>query len=285
VIGGIELGGTKCILAVGNNPIEIFERKVILTGESKSTLKTIFSFFNNFDISSLGIGTFGPIILDTTSKDYGLLVSESKKGWRGVNIFTEFSENIKAKIIIDTDVNVGAIGEYHYGAGDKFKNIVYVTIGTGIGGGVLVSGRPYIGNFHLEMGHIRIPNQDNISGVCKIHGDCWEGLASGPAIENRWNLNSSEIPEHHVAWDKEAELIAYGLVSIIANHSPDKIILGGGVMKQTHLYSKIRFYVRRLWNDYTPLVNLSELICEPGLGQDSGIIGSLYLADGGPAQI
>jgi len=285
VIAGAELGGTKCILAVGNSPTEIRERKIISTERPEFTLPEIFKFFNNFEIESIGIGTFGPINIDKKSKNYGLLLSESKKGWRGVNIFTEFSENISAKIIIDTDVNAAAIGEYYYGAGNKFKNIVYVTVGTGIGAGVLVSGRPYIGNFHLEIGHISIPNQDNITGVCKIHGDCWEGLASGPAIENRWNLDSSEIPEHHVAWDKEAELIAYGLVSIIANHSPDKIILGGGVMKQTHLYSKIRSYIRILWNDYTPLVDLSELICEPGLGQDSGIIGSLYLADGGPAQI
>ena len=213
-----------------------------------------------------------------------MLISESKKGWKGINLFKEFSSNSKARINIDTDVNAAAIGEYNYGAGQSCQALIYITIGTGIGGGVLVDGKSYTGNFHLEMGHIQVPNPDNFEGVCRIHGDCWEGLASGPSIEARWGISPLELPESHQAWEKEAELLASGIVSIIANHSPDRVILGGGVMKQKHLFSMIRSKVGEMWNDHTPLVSPSELIVEPGLGSDSGIVGALVLG-GGPAQI
>lgn len=278
LIGGAELGGTKCILAVANDPTDILYRTIIDTRESQKTLRDIFTFFNDYELDTIGIGTFGPIVLDSKSRDYGLLISESKKGWEGTNISHEFSRNIKAKVVIDTDVNVAAIGEYYHGSGKGFHTIVYVTVGTGIGGGLMVDGQIHTGNFHLEMGHMRIPNRDNFEGVCKFHGDCWEGLASGPSMEERWGVSASELSEFHPAWDKEAELLAHGIVSIIANYSPDRVILGGGVMNQKQLYAKIRFKVTELWNDYTPLGELSNLIVEPELGNDSGIIGAICLA-------
>ena len=285
LFGGAELGGTKCILAVSNNPLDIVRRTEIPTGNPEETLQNIFNFFDNYELNSIGIGTFGPVILDPQSKNYGLLISESKKGWKGINLFKEFSSKFKTRINIDTDVNAAAIGEYNYGAGQSCQALIYITIGTGIGGGVLVDGKPYTGNLHLEMGHIQVPNPDNFEGVCRIHGDCWEGLASGPSIEARWGVSPLELPESHQAWEKEAELLASGIVSIIANHSPDRVILGGGVMKQKHLFSMIRSKVGEMWNDFTPLASPSELIVEPGLGSDSGIIGALVLGIGGPAQI
>ena len=285
LVGGAELGGTKCVLAVAESPTTIVKRIDIPTETPEKTLKNIFGFFSNYKLNSIGIGTFGPIIIDKESKDHGLLIAESKNGWKGTNLFTEFKNNFGVMANIDTDVNTAAIGEYNYGAGKACQTLVYITIGTGIGGGVLVNGKPYTGNFHLEMGHMQVPNPDNFQGVCKIHGDCWEGLASGPSIEARWGVTPSELPESHEAWEKEAELLASGIVSIIANHSPDRIILGGGVMKQKHLISMIRSKVGEMWNDYTPLASPSELIVEPGLGSDSGIIGALVLGIGGPAQI
>ncbi len=278
LFGGAELGGTKCILAVAESPTTIVKRIEIPTEIPEKTLKNIFGFFSNYKLNSIGIGTFGPIIIDRESKDHGLLISESKKGWKGTNLFTEFKNNFDLMVNIDTDVNVAAIGEYNYGAGKACQTLVYVTIGTGIGGSVLVNGRPHIGNFHLEMGHMQVPNPDNFQGVCKIHGDCWEGLASGPSIEARWGVTPSELPESHEAWEKEAGLLASGIVSIIANHSPDRIILGGGVMKQKYLFSMIRSKVAQIWNDYTPLEPQSQMIVEPGLGVDSGIVGSLIIA-------
>ena len=285
LVGGAELGGTKCVLAVAESPTAIVKRIEIPTKTPEKTLKNTFDFFSNYKLSSIGIGTFGPIIRDRESKDYGLLISESKKGWKGTNLFTEFKNNFDVMVNIDTDVNAAAIGEYNYGAGKACQTLVYITIGTGIGGGVLVSGKPHTGNFHLEMGHMQVPNPDDFKGICRIHGDCWEGLASGPSIEARWGVIPSELPESHEAWEKEAELLASGIVSIIANHSPDRIILGGGVMKQKHLFSMIRSKVAEIWNDYTPLVSPSELIVEPSLGSDSGITGALVLGIGGPAQI
>ena len=285
LVGGAELGGTKCVLAVAESPTAIVKRIEIPTETPEKTLKNTFDFFSNYKLNSIGIGTFGPIIIDRESKDYGLLISESKKGWKGTNLFTEFKNNFDVMVNIDTDVNAAAIGEYNYGAGKACQTLVYITIGTGIGGGVLVSGKPHTGNFHLEMGHMQVPNPDDFKGICRIHGDCWEGLASGPSIEARWGVIPSELPESHEAWEKEAELLASGIVSIIANHSPDRIILGGGVMKQKHLFSMIRSKVAEIWNDYTPLVSPSELIVEPSLGSDSGITGALVLGIGGPAQI
>jgi len=276
VIGGIELGGTKCIVAVANNPLDIVEKKIIPTRDPSSTLADIVSFFSNFQISGLGVGSFGPLVLNSDSTEYGILVSESKKGWKGVNVVKELS-NINSNISIDTDVNAAAIGEYRYGAGELSETLVYVTVGTGIGVGILLGGKPHIGNFHLEIGHMLIPNSENLKGVCEIHGDCWEGLASGPSMESRWGNEASTFSESHEAWEKEAELLAVGLINIISNHSPDKIIMGGGVMGQKQLFPMIRYNVEKVWNNYTPLVSLSDLISEPGLGVDSGIVGSLSL--------
>ena len=282
LFGGAELGGTKCILAVAENPINTIKRIEIPTETPRKTLKNIFDFFSNYKLNGIGIGTFGPIILDKPSRDYGLLISDSKKGWKGTNIFAEFKSNLDVMVNIDTDVNAAAIGEYNYGAGKACSTLVYVTIGTGIGGGVLINGKPHTGSFHLEIGHMQVPNPDNFQGICRIHGDCLEGIASGPSIEVRCGVPPSELPESHKAWKKEAELLASGLVSIIANHSPDKIILGGGVMKQKHLYQKIHSKINELWNGFTPLGIISDLIVEPELGSDSGIIGALILGQSDP---
>ena len=276
MIGGIELGGTKCIVAVANSPLDIIEKRVIPTRDPISTISDIISFFSDFKISGLGVGSFGPLVLDSDSIEYGLLVAESKKGWKGINIVKELS-TINSNIVIDTDVNTAALGEYKYGAGKLSETLVYVTVGTGIGVGILLDGKPHIGNFHLEIGHMLIPNSDKFKGLCEIHGDCWEGLASGPSIESRWGSEASKLSKSHEAWEKEADLLAKGLINIISNHSPDKIIMGGGVMSQKQLFPMIRSNVERAWNHYTPLVSLSNLISEPGLGTDSGIIGSISL--------
>ena len=275
MIGGIELGGTKCIVAVANNPLDIVEKKVISTRDPSSTISDITSFFSNFQISGLGVGSFGPLVLNSDSTEYGLLVAESKKGWKGVNMIKALSI-INSNLIIDTDVNAAAIGEYRYGAGKNSETLVYVTVGTGIGVSVLLGGKPHVGNFHLEIGHMFIPTSDDFQGVCEIHGNCWEGLASGPSIESKWGVAASELSNSHEAGEKEADLLAKGLVNIISNHSPDRIIMGGGVMSQKQLFPMIRSNVEKLWNNYTPLL-LSDLISEPGLGVDSGIIGALCL--------
>tara|TARA_B000000557_G_scaffold43342_1_gene32143 strand:+ start:56 stop:889 length:834 start_codon:yes stop_codon:yes gene_type:complete len=276
MIGGIELGGTKCIVAVGNNPTDIVSKQTIPTSDPVSTLSQIRTFFDRYNVDSMGVGCFGPIVLDSNSEDYGLIISDSKVGWKGVNIFHELS-SVSDNIRMDTDVNAAALGEYKYGAAQHSRTFVYITIGTGIGVGVLYNGKPYVGNFHLEAGHIFIPNEENIEGICRVHGNCWEGLASGPALIHRWGANLRDFPPDHEVWVEEARLLAFGIINILSNHSPDKIVLGGGVMSQSHLYKMIRSNIDKLWNSYTPLGSLSELVVEPALGKESGIIGSLSL--------
>ena len=275
MLGAVELGGTKCIAAVANSPDNILFMKEISTKGPKSTFSEIISFFDSYDIKKLRIGSFGPLVLDSRAKDFGCLVSESKEGWNGVNVVQNLSI-ISPNISIDTDVNAAALGEYMYGLNELCETLVYVTVGTGIGVGILQNGKPNVGNFHLEIGHMRIPPVDDFQGICKIHGNCWEGLASGPSIESRWGSKATIIPISHEAWEVEAQLLASGLVNIIANHSPDKIILGGGVMNQRHLFPMIRNNVAKLWNNYTT-IDFSNLIIEPQLGNNSGIIGSLAL--------
>ena len=276
MIGGIELGGTKCVLAVANDPLDIISKKIIGTSTPKKTFSEIYSFFSNYPVKKLGVGSFGPIVLNSESENYGRIVAESKDGWKDVNV-VNYLADICSDVSIDTDVNAAAIGEYNYGLEDKYQTLAYVTVGTGIGVGILLDGRPYRGNFHLEAGHMRIPNTNNYPGVCKLHGDCWEGLASGLSMRARWGIDPLELPKDHEAWEIEAELLSLGLINIISNHSPDKIILGGGVMSQEHLLPMIRNNITKIWNNFTPLVNLSNLITKPVLGKDSGIIGSLSL--------
>ena len=276
MFGGIELGGTKCILAVGESPSKIISKKTITTSYPENTFSEIHSFFREFSIKKLGVGSFGPVILNPESENFGIIVSESKDFWKGVNVYQSL-KNICETISIDTDVNAAAIGEYNYGLGAKCQALAYVTVGTGIGVGFLLDGKPYRGNFHLEAGHMRIPNKENYSGVCKLHGDCWEGLASGPSMKARWGVDPEKLPENHEAWAIEAELLSLGLINLISNYSPDKIILGGGVMSQKHLLPIVRNNIGKFWNDFTPLGNLSDLITKPALGKDSGIVGSLSL--------
>ena len=276
MFGGIELGGTKCTLAVGESANKIISKKIINTADPENTFSEIYSFFINFPLKKLGVGSFGPIVLNPDSQKFGTIVAESKNGWKGVNV-VNYLEKICSDISIDTDVNAAAIGEYKYGLGDKYQTLVYVTVGTGIGVGVLLDGMPHKGNFHLEAGHMKIPNTSNYSGVCKLHGDCWEGLASGPSMKARWGFDPQELPKNHEAWAIEAELLSLGLINIISTFSPEKIIMGGGVMLQEHLLSMIRSNIAILWNNFTPLGDISDLITKPVLGKDSGIIGALSL--------
>ncbi len=160
MIGGIELGGTKCVLAVANDPLDIISKKIIGTSTPEKTFSEIYSFFSNYPVKKLGVGSFGPIVLNSESENYGIIVAESKDGWKDVNV-VNYLADICSDVSIDTDVNAAAIGEYNYGLEDKYQTLAYVTVGTGIGVGILLDGRPYRGNFHLEAGHMRIPNTNN----------------------------------------------------------------------------------------------------------------------------
>jgi len=288
---GVEAGGTKfnCIIAEDAQQI-IAERRIPTTNPDETVQKTL-QFVKNtitsahIKIKALGIGSFGPLNLDPNSPDFGCITSTPKSNWRNFNIKQVFEEELQIPTVIDTDVNAAAFGEYVWGAGKGKDYVLYLTIGTGIGGGLVIHGKPYHGLMHPEMGHIFLPKRNNdisFKGVCPYHGDCFEGLASGPAIQARWGIEARQLPKDHPAWNEEAHFIALALCNYIFILSPDLLILGGGVMQQAQLFPLIRKKVLHLLNDYiqsnTITTNIDHYIVPPLLGSKAGMLGALALA-------
>jgi len=285
LLGAIEAGGTKFVCAIGTEKGEILERVSFATTTPEETLKKVVEFFWNKKIKSLGVGCFGPIDLDKNSKTYGYITSTPKSGWSNYNIVGELKKYFDIPINFDTDVNGAALGEAKWGSGVGLDSLIYLTVGTGIGGGIYTNGTLVHGMTHPETGHIFVSRADGdeYKGKCPYHGDCLEGMASGPAIEERWGSSASELPKNHRAWDLEAYYLAEGLINYILIVSPKKIILGGGVMKQKQLFPLIRKKVIERLNGYVSHKNILEdienYIVYPKLGDDAGICGALALAD------
>ncbi|MGL5125259.1 MAG: ROK family protein [Fusobacteriaceae bacterium] len=283
-LGAIEAGGTKFVCGIANENGEILERVSFPTEEPEITLGKVFDFFKNKGVKAIGVGSFGPIDPNPESETYGYITKTPKKYWSDFNLIGELQKNINVPMAFDTDVNGAALGEATWGAAKGLKNCLYLTIGTGIGGGVLASGKLIHGMLHPEMGHIfvRRHSEDTYAGNCPFHNDCLEGLAAGPAIEKRWGMKAYELPVEHKAWEIEAYYIAQALVSYILTVSPEKIILGGGVMKQVQLFPLIRKNVKELLNNYVQtkeiLDDIDNYIVAPGLGDNAGLLGSIALA-------
>lgn len=284
IIGAIEAGGTKFICGIGNEKGEIFEKISFPTETPEITLSKVIDFFKNKNIEKLGVGFFGPIDLNPESPTYGYVTKTPKLSWIDYDVLGYLKKYINVPIFLDTDVNGAALGEATWGSAKDIKNCLYLTIGTGIGGGALVSGKLIHGMLHPEMGHILVKRhpEDKYEGKCPFHKDCLEGLASGPAIEARWGVKGYELPENHMAWDLEAYYIAQGLMNFILTLSPEKIILGGGVMKQKHLFPKIRKNVIELLQGYLHtnqiLKDIDNYIVYPELNEEAGLLGALALA-------
>ncbi|NMB60964.1 MAG: ROK family protein [Chloroflexi bacterium] len=288
---GIEAGGTKFNCIIAEDPQNILTETRIPTTTPHETLTNVIDFFlkealsRNVTLKSLGIGSFGPLDLNKQSPHYGCITSTPKTAWQNVNIVKELEDRLHLPVELDTDVNAAALGELCWGAGQGWQNILYITIGTGIGGGAIIAGKPYHGLLHPEMGHIFLTQsstKDNFKGVCPYHSHCFEGLASGPALKAQWGQDAALIESHHPAWDQEAFYIAQALSIYISILSPEIIILGGGVMQQTHLFPLIRTKVIELLNGYlqTPAIleNIEHYIVPPGLGTQSGVLGAIALA-------
>ncbi|MCY6371185.1 ROK family protein [Clostridium ganghwense] len=284
MLGAIEAGGTKFVCAVGNEDGEILERIQFPTTTPEETIKKVVDFFKDKNIEALGIGSFGPVDLNEQSSTYGYITSTPKKGWTNYNILGELKKHFNIPMRFDTDVNAAALGEATWGAAKGLKSCIYMTVGTGIGAGALVEGELLHGLLHPEMGHIMLKRypEDDFEGVCPYHKDCFEGMASGPAIEKRWGVKGSELTSDHQAWDMEAYYIAQALVNFVLILSPEKIIIGGGVMKQKQLFPLIHKYLKEFLNGYVVHNNLDENIDEyvvyPALGDNAGICGALALA-------
>lgn len=283
IIGALEAGGTKMVCAIGDENGNIYKKINISTETPNITVPQLISFFQNEGIEALGIGCFGPINPDKNSKTYGYITSTPKLAWRNYNIVKAFYDALNIPIGFDTDVNAAALGEEAYGALKGCNVGLYLTIGTGIGIGVCINGNPLHGLMHPEAGHISIRRlvNDDYKGICPYHFDCFEGLASGPAIEGRWGKKAYELKNVSEVWEMEAHYIAQALANYILCYSPKRIILGGGVMHQKQLFPIIRTKVREYLNGYINaqliIVDNNDYIVPPALGEDSGIRGAIRL--------
>lgn len=290
LVGGIEAGGTKFVCAVGSGPDDVRELVRIPTTTPQETIARSIEFFQTQrdklgPLAAIGIASFGPIDPNPGSPSYGYITSTPKPGWGNTDFAGAVARGLNVPVGFDTDVNVAALGEWRWGAGQGLENVIYLTIGTGIGGGGLINGQLMHGLVHPEMGHIRVPHDlaaDPYPGHCPYHGDCLEGLACGPAMNERWGQLSQELPADHPAWALEAEYLAWALVNIICTLSPERIILGGGVMANSQLFPLIRARVQQLLNGYVQspaiLRDIDRYIVPTGLGDRSGVLGAFALA-------
>lgn len=284
MLGGIEAGGTKFVCGVGSGP-EDLEIAQFPTTSPQETLDKVIGFFRQHSVPALGIASFGPVDLDISSPSYGRITSTPKAGWSNCDLLGEIKSAMRVPVAFDTDVNGAVLGEARWGAARGLQDAVYITIGTGIGGGALVGGRVIHGLVHPEMGHLRIPHdiRDSFAGNCPYHGDCFEGLAAGPAMQARWGKAARELPVDHPAWPLEARYIALGLANLTFALSPRRFLLGGGVMQQPHLFGLIREEFARLLNGYVRhrdiLDGLDEYIQPPQLASQAGVLGALVLAE------
>lgn len=283
-IGALEAGGTKMVCAIGDEQGNIFDRASFPTLKPEETIGHLIDYFKDKDIAALGIGSFGPLCLDPNADNFGVITTTPKLAWRDYPLRKVFVEALNLPVGIDTDVNAAALGEAIYGAGKGLDSLVYYTIGTGVGAGALVDGRLVHGLVHPEMGHMLLrpdPRDPAPHGFCPYHDGCLEGMANGPAIEKRWGISAKELPEDHIAWEIEAEYLAQMCVNTIVTFSPKKIVLGGGVMHQMHLFPRIRRRTLELLNGYVAhpavLDRIDEFIVPPGLGDNAGAVGSLLL--------
>jgi fructokinase len=240
----------------------------------------VIDFFKKYDIDAIGIGSFGPVDVNLESPTYGYITSTPKTAWKNYPLVQSLKDAFPVPIGFNTDVNAAALGEATFGAAKGLDSCLYITIGTGIGAGAIVQGKLLQGLSHPEMGHILVRRHpaDHYQGKCPYHHDCLEGLAAGPAIEERWGDKGINLVSREEVWQLEAYYIAQALMQYILILSPKKIILGGGVMHQNQVFSYVYQHLEELLNEYVSLPELSEYIVSPGLGDNAGIIGSLLLA-------
>jgi len=289
--GGIEGGGTKFVCVVGGGPGELHAETRYPTTTPAETLGQAIDFFRqqqaiHGQLDAIGLACFGPLDPNPASAMYGHILPTPKPGWTGADVVGPLVEAFGVPVGFDTDVNGAALAEARWGAAQGCDPVLYLTIGTGIGGGALVNGKLLHGLIHPEMGHIFIPHdreRDPFPGVCPFHGDCFEGLATGPSLNNRWGQPAETLPPDHPAWDLEATYIAYALASYITTLSPQRIVLGGGVAQQSQLFPLIHQKVPAILNGYihTPqiLEHIEQYIVPPGLGGRAGVLGAIALAE------
>lgn len=289
--GAIEGGGTKFICAVGAAPKNIRAEARFETTTPEETMAHVVDFFKQQEevmgkLSAIGFACFGPLDPDPASHTFGFILPTPKPGWSNANVVGMLRDSFDVPVAFDTDVNGAALGEWRWGAAQGLKTFIYLTVGTGIGGGAYVEGNLLHGLIHPEMGHVIVQHdteRDPFKGACPFHADCFEGLASGVAIEKRWGKRGSLLPADHPVWDLEADYIAQALSNYVMTLSPQRIIIGGGVGSLEHLLPKVQEKTRSYINGYvqSPVIleNIDTYIVHPGLGNRSGILGAFALAE------
>jgi fructokinase len=290
LFGAIESGGTKIVCLVGSGPADIRAERTLPTSTPETSLRDVIGFFEESqrefgDIAAIGLASFGPLDRSPGSPTFGHVTRTPKEGWSGVDVVGRLKRALDRPIAFDTDVNGAGIGEYEWGAGQGLSNFVYVTIGTGIGGGIILDGKPLSGLSHPELGHLRPHHdwqRDPFPGVCPFHGDCLEGLASGSAIVARWDKTLEELGSNRESLLLEADYLAYLCAELTYLVSPQTIILGGGVANARGLLPAVRRQTGKLLSGYPsdPLLSgtLDDYIVEPKLGKRAGALGALAMA-------
>jgi fructokinase len=279
-LGAIEAGGTKFVCATGDEFGHVTNRIVIKTTTPQETIDQVIAWFQAHPVERIGIGSFGPVDLDNASPTFGSILASPKIAWRGFN-FLQSLAPLQVPLAIDTDVNVCALAESILGAARDVDSCIYLTVGTGIGGGICINKQTIQGLQHPEMGHVPVIRHplDTYAGGCPSHTDCLEGLASGPAIEARFGQPASSLAPNHVAFTIESDYLAQAIYTYALVLSPKRVVLGGGVMHVPGLLEQIRAKVKRNNQAYLAKIDsLTDYIVTPGLGDDVGIIGCFLLA-------
>lgn len=290
LLAGVELGGTKCVCVLGTGPDNLLAQERLPTQDPEATLAHVESVLENWvgrhgAIAALGIASFGPLDLNLSSRTYGHIAATTKPGWSNTRVAGRLAERLQVPVAIDTDVNGAALAEGRWGAAVGLADFAYVTVGTGVGVGLIVNGRTVFGCHHTEMGHLRIPRRagDRWPGACSFHGDCVEGLASGPAIEARVGAPADSLAQDHPVWDTVVHALAQLLHAVVLTTAPQRIVMGGGVLaSRDSLFPRIRQELRRSLNGYLKAdeleSGLSQYVVPPALGGLAGPLGALVLA-------
>jgi fructokinase len=286
--GGIEAGGTKWVCAIGDGGAEVLATETFPTATPEETIARAAQFFSgSLLLDGVGVASFGPIDVRRGSPTWGYITTTPKPGWAHTDLVGKLRAALEIPVAFDTDVNAAALAEWRWGAAVGLDTCCYITVGTGIGGGAIVNGRLLHGLLHPEVGHMRIPHdraRDPFDGVCPYHRDCFEGLASGEAIRQRWGRPGEELSADAAIWELESEYLALGLMNVICTLSPQRIVLGGGVPKQATLLPLVRRRLQEMLASYFDAPELTRpeaidrYIVPPGLGDRSGVLGAIALA-------
>lgn len=281
MIAAMELGGTKTVVAIGERDGNVTEEHRYPTTTPEETFENAIAWFKERGTpEAMGIAAFGPVQINPKADNWGDMLPTPKPNWSGFSITGALKKAFpEMEITLETDVNAACLAEARIGAAAGLENVAYITIGTGIGAGVLCDGRLLHGALHPEFGHVLPPRKkgDDFKGTCPFHGDCLEGMACGPAIEKRWGKSGDDLPPDHEAWDTEAWYLAHGIQALLAIAPPERVVIGGGVSQAAGLHEKTEKLLVELASGYFPALENSPYVVPPKLGQEAGIKGALML--------